>query len=541
MSLVNARLKRKDFLEQLTAFADKCRQQIEADCAAFPSDPQASAERRARAQHDYKFFFYTYLPHYAKSPDASVFQDYAFAEFPKKIDHSEGALEVVAAPRGEAKSTIVSTGLALWCIVTDRKKFIGLLMDSGDQADMMLEAIKIELEDNPRLLMDYAEHCGQGRFWRIGQIVTKKNAIVKSGGMDKKLRGWRWGAQRPDLMLLDDLENDVNVKQKEQRDALEKKIDSVVLALGPPDGSMDVLYVGTTLHYDSVLQRKLKSPLWHGRCFSAIAQWPDRMDLWEKWEEILLNRGMEEADAFYASKKKAMDKGAVVSWPGTRPLLRLMKIRAQSHTTFDKEYQNKPTAGEDALFTSIQFWVQPCRHWIFFGAVDPSLGRNNKKNDPSAILVGGIDRETGILDVVEASIRRRVPDKIISDVILMEREYRCQIWGVEAVQFQEFLRTELVKRSAQLGIPVPARPIIPHADKALRIESLQPHFANGLIRLHRKLTTLYEQLANYPEADHDDGPDALEILWKLAAYGAGGVPKPLSRPSRASQQLRGRR
>ena len=47
--------------------------------------------------------------------------------------------------------------------------------------------------------------------------------------------------------------------------------------------------------------------------------------------------------------------------------------------------------------------------------------------------------------------------------------------------------------------------------------SLQPHVANGKIRLHRTQSVLLEQLKFWPEADHDDGPDALEKLWRLAS------------------------
>lgn len=108
----------------------------------------------------------------------------------------------------------------------------------------------------------------------------------------------------------------------------------------------------------------------------------------------------------------------------------------------------------------------------------------------------------------------------------MQAEYNCVAWAVETVQFQEFLRTELVKRSAARGIPVPARAVTPHADKALRIESLQPHMANGLIRLRPDQRTLIEQLRHWPKADHDDGPDMLQMLWAIchrAASGAEGV------------------
>ncbi|MDP5714813.1 phage terminase large subunit, partial [Pseudomonas aeruginosa] len=64
-----------------------------------------------------------------------------------------------------------------------------------------------------------------------------------------------------------------------------------------------------------------------------------------------------------------------------------------------------------------------------------------------------------------------------------------------------------------------ARAITPHADKLLRIESLQPHMANGLIRLHPSQTVLEQQLRHFPAADHDDGPDALHMLWMLATTG----------------------
>ena len=200
-------------------------------------------------------------------------------------------------------------------------------------------------------------------------------------------------------------------------------------------------------------------------------------------------------------------------------------IRADDHHAFDCEQQNDPSNDEHALFKAVHYWVLPSRDWVYYGANDPSLGKHNKGRDPCAILVGGYDRKKGVLDVVEARIARMVPYRQIATIIELQREYKCLVWGVEAVQFQEFFRTELVKRSAAAKCPVPAVPVTPHTDKGLRIESLSPHVANALIRFRSTQTVLLEQLRHYPEADHDDGPDALEILWKLALAGAGGIPK----------------
>ena len=57
----------------------------------------------------------------------------------------------------------------------------------------------------------------------------------------------------------------------------------------------------------------------------------------------------------------------------------------------------------------------------------------------------------------------------------------------------------------------------------LRIESLQPHMANGLILLHSSQATLISQLRHFPKADHDDGPDALEMLWRNAVSSSAAI------------------
>jgi predicted phage terminase large subunit-like protein len=58
--------------------------------------------------------------------------------------------------------------------------------------------------------------------------------------------------------------------------------------------------------------------------------------------------------------------------------------------------------------------------------------------------------------------------------------------------------------------------------------ALQPHMANGLIRLHPSQHTLIEQLRHFPKADHDDGPDALHMLWMAAASGQRQTYRPMT-------------
>jgi predicted phage terminase large subunit-like protein len=256
---------------------------------------------------------------------------------------------------------------------------------------------------------------------------------------------------------------------------------------------------------------------------------PDNMALWDKWEALYTRLGdddertvsEQEALNFYQKHKKAMDAGAIVSWENVRPLYRLMCIRATDHDAFNQEYQNEAGNDDNAPFKNIQFWVNRLAEWIFFGAIDPSMGKKLQARDPSAILVGGLNPNTMILDVVEADIARRVPDLIISRAVDLQIEYRCLMWSVECVAFQEFMYTELIKRAALKSISFPAMPGPTGRNKEMAILSLQPHSNNGLIRLHHHQTTMIEQTKFYPEADHDDGPDCLEMLYKIATQFIG--------------------
>lgn len=526
---LKASISPKDFRDSLANMAGDFSRWIELSVSAFPADPKARAARLAGVKdkaNGFRFFMETYLPHYVRG-EHSLFHLEIFRRCPEILEPGKGVRDLFVSPRGSSKSTHLSLGFALYCIALGLKRYVLEVCDVYAQAALLIEALKAELTTNPRLAYDFPDACGEGRQWREGEIVTRNNIRVEGLGALQKIRGRRHGPYRPDLMFFDDLENDENVRSPDQRKKLEDWINKAALKVGPPDGTMDVIWVGTVLHHDAVLVRAAKSPVWRVTEFQAVVNWPDRMDLWDVFDEIYQNEGEDPARAFYAEHATEMNAGAVVNWPAVQPLIWLMFERAASHDAFACEYQNKPIA-EGNPFGKLVFWNLKLPNLIYFGAIDPSLGKaggkaGSKSRDPSAILVGGMDRLTGKMDVVEASIRRRLPDIIIADTIAFQREYRCLLWFVESIQFQEFLRTSLMVEAAKLGVGVSAVPINPTADKTLRIERLQPPIAAGLIRLHASQTTLIDQLQQWPQADHDDGPDCLDMLWQNALHYSGGA------------------
>lgn len=533
----------KEFEAELAQLGEDLREQIELECEAFDVDPAASLERRERALFDYEFFCRTYFPHYVPTEHFSLFQKFIFKHLPACIDSPRDARDVEKAPRGEAKSTYETQLGSLWSVCRAtyierfiksaklpkkaRKHMIVIIMNTEEQAAEMLASVKAELDTNPRLAMDFPDAFGQGRVWQATTAITANNIKIRIGGTGKKLRGMKHGPHRPDQVHIDDAENDDNVKSPEQRKKTEDFILKAVLGLAGPAGGMDVFVVGTELHHDAAINRIGNAPGWKMRTFKSIVRWPDNMHLWEKWEAIYSRPGTaeekEEAEAealaFYESNKAEMEAGAIVSWPEVRPLYRLMCMRAIDHEAFNHEQQNEAGNDENAPFRDFHFWVDRRNDWIFFGGLDPSLGKKGKKGDFSAIIIGGYNRTKMQMDVIEADIQRRRPDVIIENAIEWQKEYGCLMWAVESVAFQEILCEELIKRAALANVffPVPPDGGVPAGrEKDLAIMSLQIPLSRGNIRLHHSQHLLLEQLKFYGEDKHDDGPDALEMCWNIA-------------------------
>lgn len=482
-----------------------------------------------------------YLSHHC-TLEASPLHEFLAERFQQMVESPHPERTATAAPRGNAKTTWTSVIGSLWCLCYERKSFVVLISDTTTQAEGNLEAIREELEGNPLLLADFGDLVGDplkdGRTWTKQRIVTTKGAQISCYGSGKSLRGIKRGAARPDLLIADDLENSEHVLTPGQRKKLEAWWSKDATKLAGP-GGMDVFVVGTILHYDSLLSSLLSNPGYLGRKFKAISSWPTRSDLWETWEAIFTDLSREEPDrkrearSFYESNRAEMEEGSSILWPSGDPLYSLMATYVtDGPASFDSEKQNDPVNPDDCLFREEWFsWYareqergEPGDLLLpeivsTVGAIDPSLGRSSSTGDYSAILILGRGAD-GRDYVLEADLARRSPDQIIEDAIELHRLYQCQEIAVETVAFQAFFADELARRSREQGLHLPIIPIHPTKDKVLRVSSLQPAIRAGNIVFHRSHRLLYEQLRLFPLADHDDGPDSLQMAYERGQHKA---------------------
>ena len=498
--------------------------------------------RKELAAFDMSYFGRAYLPHYfiRKSPHFHEELDEIWSrgvmkgrnplKEAKVISRLKGSRQVVAAPRGHAKSTNFTFKDSLHAILYAYKHYILILSDSSEQAEGFLDDIKTELEDNANIIMDFGSLKGD-KAWRTGVILTKTDIKAEAIGSGKKVRGRRHRNWRPDLIVLDDIENDENVNTPEQRRKLKNWFDKAVSKAG--DTYTDIMYIGTILHYDSLLNNVLQNPRYKTKKYRAVISEATNTKLWDEWEGIytnLFNENHEEdARTFYEAHEEEMLLGVEVLWEEKLSYYDLMEIKVSEGTaSFNSELQNDPIDPESATFNPEWFdYYEPelvdfsSPEFVFVAANDPSLGKN-KKSDTSSIINLALSTKTGYMYVADASVERRKPDVIIDDVFEMnrrlKRDYKKGFYkfGVEVVQFQYFFKEVMAAQSAEEGEYIPIEEIQSTVNKVLRIESLQPVIKNKYLKFNREHKTLLKQLQEFPMGKNDDAPDGLQMAVQLA-------------------------
>ena len=447
----------------------------------------------------------------------------------KIISRLPGCRRGIAAPRGHAKSTSLTFKDTVHAIVYRYKHYPIILSDSSDQAESFLENIRTEFEENEVVKEDFGDL--QGKVWSSGVIITSTDIKIEAIGSGKKIRGRKHRNWRPDLLVLDDIENDENVRTPEQRLKLDNWFKKAVSKAG--DDYTDIIYIGTLLHYDSLLAKVLKNPGYKCVKYKAVLSFSANKELWDVWELIYIDlsndKHEKEALDFFNENKDMMLEGSQVLWEAKNSYYDLMKARVDDgESAFNSELQNEPINPEDCLFNEewFDFYNEAEIDFAntafkFYGFIDPSLGKS-KRSDFSAIITIAKDTNTGYMYILDADILRRHPDAIISDVIEKEKWLRRDFrkgyteLGAETNQFQWFLKEQLAKESAKQGLYLPIKEVQQTSDKVMRIQTLQPDVKNKYIKFNKRHKTLLEQLRYFPMADHDDGPDALEGVRTIA-------------------------
>jgi predicted phage terminase large subunit-like protein len=146
-------------------------------------------------------------------------------------------------------------------------------------------------------------------------------------------------------------------------------------------------------------------------------------------------------------------------------------------------------------------------------AWDPSKGGDAKYGDYSAFTILVRDVHGNLWADALGSQRWPVEEAVDVGLEL------CRIWEpdgfvIEINTFQELIKGIFLKRAKELGVASPLYTIDNRVKKERRIARLGPYLENRLLRLKGDSTgarLLGEQLMTFPNGEHDDFPDSLEM------------------------------
>ncbi len=407
------------------------------------------------------------------------------------------------------------------------------MSDTVDQATQFIMAIRDELEENELLRETFGDLVGT-KVWSNAKIQTANKIQIVGKGAGQKLRGIKYRQFRPDVIVVDDLENDESVETEAQRAKLLNWFQKALIPCG--NTTVKIIYIGTILNYESLLNKILTAQeysMWDRKKYQAVIKF-SQSPLWEDWENILNDEKIEhpdkEARAFFEKHRKAMLKGTQLLWADKQPdyYYDLMLMRKMNPEAFDSEYQNDPVSESQRIFKEdwFKYWeVLPDIRQIYI-AVDPSLAKKNKADNSAIVILGrGIDNYVYVL---KADIKRRKPDKIIDDLISECITYQSKLTkvGIEAVQFQAFFAQECGRRALAQNIALPIEEMTTLTDKELRIKGLVPFIRNGYIKFNIEQKRLLDELRRFPKGS-DDGIDALkmglDLIFPTGKHGGTGL------------------
>jgi predicted phage terminase large subunit-like protein len=496
------------------------------------------ALRRLQAERSLEAFTRLYLAHHVDRRLAPAHEEiYTLLE---GLTRKRGGKLAIAAPRGFGKSTLVTLAYVLYGICFGKERFIVIISATASQAAQHLEAIRRELTDNDRLLTDFPELAGPSpRPWTRADIVAPNHARVLALGVHQHIRGRKHGKDRPTLVIADDLELAKQNFSSESREALKSWFTSSILKAGSE--ATNFLFLGTLHHPFSLLAEYVDPqahPEWTKQVYKAVVAWSTHSELWAQWGRIYNSQevwqdhwGPDAARAFYDANQEALDEGTQVLWPERWSYYGLMVEREDDLISFNSELQNEPINPRDCLFNVEEFtyWDEEYgsvdvllralgEEVEFYGACDPSLGRDKTRGDYTALVIlaraGG--RRRSSLYLIEADLRRCSPAETIETIFAYYARYRFRNFAIETNQFQELLAQEVERRGRELGLYPPIERVTHTRDKILRVQTLHPWLKNGTVRVSRRHALLLEQARFFPKGKHDDGLDALEMAVRLA-------------------------
>lgn len=447
-----------------------------------------------RLQTDGEFFIEFFLAEELTSPVPF----FHYGEIWPLLTNTAMQRVLLAIPRDHAKTTLSKLAV-VWYFLFTNHRFCVYLSNTNTIAKNACKDI-IGYFNSPNFVATYGrikmtKESETDSLWMFelpmagGRI---KKCILRAVGAGQQMRGINIDNQRPDIAVVDDVEDLENTDSE----ILQKKLDRWIF--GPFIKALarqkKIIWLGNMLQKTSLLARLSERPKWNPVKFGAIVQdkvtgaftplWPERWPMQELIEDF----------------QEYVDLGLIETW-----MCEMMNMPGHGVDGFTQEQiRYAPVPENDDLLAA----------WL---VLDPAFGEA-ATNDDSSITVHVLPKD-GPAMVVDHRTGKFKEHELFELMMMLGREWNAWVWGIEAVAaqrvlipfFQVLLATQLMNHSVEM-IPLMAGKGDP---KVARIRAWVAMMAKNEYAVYEGAVEITQQLLSYNMKKKSNRDDLIDSC----AYG----------------------
>ena len=352
-------------------------------------------------------------------------------------------------------------------------------------ASRSMNGLVQEIKDNSGLALEV--------HYRTGDKVR-----IEAYGKGAAVRGLSWGSKRPDLVIIDDPQDEEDARSETVTASDWDWFLSDVYFLGQ---ASRIFVIGNNLGERCIMEcimrnsERLKFTVNKIPIMRKVEE--DGVTVWksswpEKWPLHAIEKERQEFAVL----------GKTDLWYRNKMCECISPMSQKFKRDYFKYYDKPPSLSEMNVYTTVDLAIS-----------------QKANSDYSAIVTVGVN-EAGHWFILDVEYGRYDPSTTMDAIFSAVQKWRPLVVGIEAVAYQNALMHFLEKEMPQRGIFFRITPLKAGKSKELRIDTLQPRFAVGSVWFKSGAVWLSEienELLAYPHGARDDVIDALAYMEQVAA------------------------
>ncbi len=344
-------------------------------------------------------------------------------------------------------------------------KAIRYLSYSGTKAEEVLTQIKEILENNEEIRAQYGkfdptiedcEYTMEGQTWTTKRLRLSNGVEVSAAGRGAQVRGFR-----PDLLILDDLDEDEEIQSDERMEKAFRWFDSAVYNTIDED-EYKVFVIGTLLEEVSLLNYIGDKPSFKELCIRAY-QDNIRQEGWEVWPS---------------------------KWPHEKLQARLADI---GYRPFMSEFMGMPQPSENPIFE--REWFKPYdptgpefldllqRSMFTVEIIDPAISKRDGSDYTALVTMSATFEAVPRIFLRSGGVNRGhwTPNMTVDYGIKTFDAFFCTELIIETTAYQEALKYLFDDQAEMNRRTFNIREVKPDVDKERRANAVSPMVQRGQV------------------------------------------------------------